>query len=130
MLIYTDCWVPKGGYPTQDGYQRVLTQQRRLGGKLKMWHRLVWEIVNGEIPKGYEINHLCKTRKCCNIAHLECITRSSHRAKDNTQRYADVIAKGCSMLRDGYSPSEVAYATGRQRSTVLGWIVQGWDKTK
>lgn len=86
-MKYTNCWVPKGGYPTQDDYLRVLTHSRRLGGKLKMWHRLVWEIVYGEIPEGYEVNHLCKVRQCCNPTHLEVLTSSAHRTKDNTGRY-------------------------------------------
>ena len=86
-MKYTNCWVPRGGYPTQDGYLRVMTHVRSLGGKLKMWHRLVWEIVKGPIPKGYEVNHLCKNRKCCNVDHLEVLTSSEHRTKDNTGRY-------------------------------------------
>lgn len=89
MQTYTDCWEPRGGYPTDDGYKRVLTHPRSKGGKLKMWHRLVWEIVNGDIPEGYEINHLCKNRKCCNIDHMEMLTRSEHRSKDNAERYRD-----------------------------------------
>jgi hypothetical protein len=129
MQIYTDCWEPSGGYPTDDGYKRVLTHPRSKGGKLKMWHRLVWEIVNGDIPEGHEINHLCKNRKCCNIDHLEMLTRSEHKSKDNAERYADVIAEGCEMLRNGYSPSEVALATSRKRTTVLSWIRKGWVDT-
>ena len=88
-MTYTRCWIPKGGYPTNDGYLRVLNYPRRLGGKLKMWHRLVWEVVYGEIPDGYEVNHLCKVRQCCNPTHLEILTRSEHRTKDNTGRYQE-----------------------------------------
>ena len=85
----TSCIVPEGGYPTQDGYIRVLTKLRREGGLLKMRHRLEWEKHHGPIPEGFEINHFCKNRKCCNIEHLECISRSEHRSKDNAQRYKE-----------------------------------------
>ena len=54
-----------------------------------MRHRLEWEKVNGCIEKGFEINHLCKNRKCCNIEHLELLTISEHRSKDNALRYKD-----------------------------------------
>ncbi len=66
----------------QDGYLRVNTKTR--GGV--MMHRLVWEHVNGPIPEGYEINHLCKNRACQNIKHLECIPGSEHATKSNLER--------------------------------------------
>ena len=86
---FTDCITPDGGYPTQDGYIRVLTKLRRLGGLLKMRHRIEWEKVNGPIPDGYEIDHMCKVRACCNVDHLQCLSRSKHKSKDNAERYKD-----------------------------------------
>lgn len=87
MQTFTDCIVPSYGHRNQDGYVRVLTKPRRLGGKLVMKHRVEWELVYGPIPEGYEINHKCKNRECCNVDHLECLEKSVHRAKDNAQRY-------------------------------------------
>lgn len=52
-----------------------------------MKHRLEWEKVHGPIPVEYEINHLCKNRKCCRVDHLECIHKSLHKSKDNRLRY-------------------------------------------
>lgn len=52
-----------------------------------MFHRAVWEIHNGPIPEGYEINHKCQNRGCCTLAHLECITREEHLRKTNEARY-------------------------------------------
>jgi hypothetical protein len=95
-----------------------------------MRHRWFWELLVGPVPEGHEVNHLCKNRRCCNVEHLECLTVTEHRSKDNALRYADEIAEGCEMLRNGYSASEVAFATGRKRSTVIGWIRSGWDVTK
>lgn len=83
------CIEPKKGYPTQDGYLRILDRPRKEGGKLKMVHRLEWEKVHGPIPEGHEINHLCKNRRCCNVEHLECLSVSEHRSKDNAERYKD-----------------------------------------
>jgi hypothetical protein len=41
-------------------------------------HRLVWENWGGDIPEGYEINHLDfnKSNNC--ISNLECITRQEN----------------------------------------------------
>ena len=85
--IFTSCIVPDGGYPTDDGYLRVLTKPRKEGGKLKMLHRIEWEKVNGPIPDGYEVDHRCKNRQCQNTNHMQLLNRREHRSKDNAQRY-------------------------------------------
>lgn len=33
-------------------------------------HRVVWELTNGQIPQGKQINHKCNVRACVNINHL------------------------------------------------------------
>lgn len=37
-------------------------------------HRLAYELANGAIPAGLQIDHLCRNRKCCNPEHLEAVT--------------------------------------------------------
>jgi hypothetical protein len=37
-------------------------------------HRYVWTAINGRIPKGYHLDHLCKNKACVNVDHLECVT--------------------------------------------------------
>jgi len=53
----------------------------RIGGKMKRTHRIVYELVNGPIPIGLQIDHLCRNTRCCNPSHLEAVT-----AKVNVQR--------------------------------------------
>ena len=71
-----------------DGYFR-----KSIEGKPVMYHRYIWELTNGMIPEGYEIDHMCKNRACCNIAHLQMLTVTEHRSKDNGMRYANRKAK-------------------------------------
>jgi hypothetical protein len=130
MLKYTNCLDPGFGHENGDGYVRICDKPRPEGGLLVMRHRWFWELLVGPVPEGHEINHLCKNRRCCNVEHLECLPATEHRSKDNAERYADIISEGCEMLRNGYSPSEVALATGRKRATILEWIRKGWDVTK
>jgi hypothetical protein len=41
----------------------------------------VYNLLVGEVPKGLEIDHLCRKRECCNPEHLEVVTH-----KQNMQR--------------------------------------------
>lgn len=40
----------------------------------RMLHRIMYEMIKGEIPKGLVLDHLCRNRACCNPAHLEPVT--------------------------------------------------------
>lgn len=37
-------------------------------------HRLVYQMTRGPIPKGMQIDHLCRNKKCVNPQHLEIVT--------------------------------------------------------
>lgn len=52
-----------------------------------MNHRLVWEKAHGPIPEGYEVNHMCGNRACCNLEHLELLDRNTHLVMTNEERY-------------------------------------------
>lgn len=41
-------------------------------------HRAAWERVNGPIPRGLEIDHLCSNRSCVNPDHLEPVTSAEN----------------------------------------------------
>jgi len=49
--------------------------------KLQYSHRLSYESIKGKIPKGLQIDHLCRNRKCVNPDHLEVVTQ-----KENCRR--------------------------------------------
>ena len=108
--IFTSCIVPDGGYPTQDGYLRVLTKPRKEGGKLKMLHRLEWEKVNGLIPDGYEVDHRCKNRMCQNTNHMQILTRKEHRSKDNAQRNLSRTVELLKWVKDNPTKTHKAIA--------------------
>lgn len=83
------CIIPLSHNLNQDGYFRY--RDPRYTGKgrapLIMYHRYVWEKQHGDIPDGYEIDHLCHNRACCNIDHLQCIEISKHKVRHNSTRY-------------------------------------------
>ena len=66
------CW-RWSGHKSYSGYGRF-----RLGGKIKKAHRVSWELLRGEIPKGYQILHACDNPECCNPLHLSTGTHEDN----------------------------------------------------
>lgn len=63
------CWLWCAGL-NHEGYGKFST-----GGRTYAAHRFSYEQVTGLIPSGLEIDHLCRTRRCVNPAHLEAVTK-------------------------------------------------------
>lgn len=80
------CWLWTGG--------RHSTGYGSDGGRLA--HRVVYELLVGPIPRGLQLDHLCRVRLCVRPDHLEPVTQA-----ENIQR--------------GDSPSAIASRTGHCR---------------
>jgi HNH endonuclease len=66
------CWIWIGSI-SPEGYARL-----HKGGSPKQGHRISYEIHKGEIPKGFDLDHLCRVRCCVNPDHLEPVTRKEN----------------------------------------------------
>lgn len=71
--IEGDCWVWQGS-KTPRGYGIVQIGNRPR--KTQYVHRLSYEAFVGAIPRGLDLDHLCRVRACFNPSHLEPVTRS------------------------------------------------------
>jgi len=49
-----------------------------IGGRNTNAHRASYLEFVGSIPHGYDIDHLCRNRRCCNPDHLEAVTRAEN----------------------------------------------------
>lgn len=67
-LVPGECWLWTGSRNGESGYGRVCISNPKRTGYL---HRVVYEILVGQIPDGLELDHLCRQPPCCNPSHLE-----------------------------------------------------------
>ena len=59
----------------------------KINKKTNLSHRLSYEDFYGKIPKGLQIDHLCRNKRCVNPEHLEAVT-----SRENTMRGNNITA--------------------------------------
>jgi len=67
--LLTGCWVWKGTLEKNTGYGKIT-----INVKSEYAHRVAYIHWNGEVPKGLELDHLCRNKNCVNPSHLEAVT--------------------------------------------------------
>lgn len=77
VKITKKCWNWKG--KTNRGYGMLWVGK----GKSIMPHIFSYRLHKGEIPKGLQIDHLCRNRKCMNPEHLEAVTLKENVLRGN-----------------------------------------------
>jgi hypothetical protein len=79
----TGCWVHDGALNREGGYPRVTLwcKERKKCYKV-MAHRLMFELVHGEIPETHEIDHRCHTHRCIHPDHIHLLLIPDNRAKN------------------------------------------------
>ncbi len=73
-----DCWLWNGATTTARGHTYGAWAWSGYSWKP---HRVVWALENGPIPAGMTIDHLCRTKLCCNPLHLEPVSASENSAR-------------------------------------------------
>lgn len=74
------CWVWLGAKQS-DGYGCF-----GVNGKILLSHRFSYELLKGDIPKGLELDHLCRNVKCINPSHLEAVTHKENMRRGNSNK--------------------------------------------
>lgn len=63
----SSCWFYTG--TKSSGYGIVIVD-----GRERVAHRVSYELVNGKVPDGMELDHLCAVKHCINPEHLQAVT--------------------------------------------------------
>ena len=114
----------------------------QLKGKINLAHRLVWEIINGEIPKKMKICHRCDNTNCINIDHLFLGTQKDNMDDMRIKNRGNFV-KGedhpnsklnlktakiiFSLKESGYNQREIGSMIGLHQATISAFLLK---KTK
>lgn len=88
------CWLWQGARDV-DGYGLL-----RSGRPMRRAHRFAYEAVIGPIPKGLQLDHLCRVRNCVNPAHLEPVTGRENLRREAAARPARTTCKHGHLLTE------------------------------
>jgi len=91
--LATRCLVPTWKARDGGGYARV-----RVAGRMVMAHRYAYELAEGPIPAGLDLDHLCRIRECVQPAHLEPVTRRENTIRGDCFK-GDQDTFGCGHAR-------------------------------
>lgn len=104
-----ECTICVSHTPNKDGYIRIYAGKDSLP-RMQFLHRMVWEGYYGAIPEGYEVDHMCRNRRCCNVAHLQLLEISEHKSKTNKERYK-IRSEGIEFaIQEGFPLKQIAKA--------------------
>lgn len=103
------CWEWTAGTDTH-GYAQPCIE-----GRYQLLHRWTYATLVGPIPKGLELDHICRVRHCVNPAHLEPVT---HRQNVLRGEGVAAIAARTTHCPEGHEYAGgnlIVYSDGKRR---------------
>lgn len=83
LNITDTCWEWDG--PRNDRGYGVFPFKRERSNAIQS-HKFLWEYINGPVPDGLELDHLCMNKACCRPSHLEAVT-----GDENKHRWSESV---------------------------------------
>ncbi len=68
-----DCLLYMGASQSK-GYSSIWVK----GRGMLLAHRVAWELQNGPIPDDLTIDHVCESKRCIRVEHMQLVTREEN----------------------------------------------------
>lgn len=123
------CWFWTGA-SSEKGYGQFVAGSRADGTRRRMLaHRYAYEIENGPIGDGLEIDHLCFTPSCVRPDHLRVVTRAENLAARRPFLHPMSLRTHCPSGHE-YTPENTRLYDGRRHCRACGRIAsKRWYQT-
>lgn len=119
-----ECWPWLGGHTSEDyglfgGGELTKDANGYSYHKKVTAHRFAYILEYGDIPKGYVIDHLCRTPPCVNPRHLEAVTQQENlrRGKPNGRPSREFSEEEKINIKEGFASHGVLMELARQHKT-------------
>ena len=117
------CVVPTNRKLNEDGYFVVTINKKHI-----RYHKYLWQLLHGELPKDFTLHHLCHNKACCNVEHLIALHRRDHTRLHNWEKYEGKKQSAkVYWLKEKCTGATLGNLFGVNFSTACKWIRQ-WKK--
>jgi hypothetical protein len=72
--VTSSCWQWASSVDPVNGYGSLGVPDKTGRNRTRRAHRMMWQLINGPIPDGLLLDHVCHNRACVNVHHLRLVT--------------------------------------------------------
>lgn len=120
----TGCWLWTA-QTSLGGYGQI-----RIKGIQIFAHRVAYELHRGKIPKGLQIDHLCRVRCCVNPWHMEPVTSKENTIRGLSPQLTSERAKAITHCPRGhkYNNENTYIEKNGGRKCRACWRIKNWKR--
>lgn len=122
----TNCWMWEGGY-NSNGYPRYHSRK----GLGTIPYRISWTLLEGEIPAGYHLDHLCRNPGCVRPSHLEPVAPRTNAIRSSNPTGINHRKTHCSRGHEFSEENTIWDSKGHRRCRICSRMANTeWARKK